>query len=249
MVSGKEPEALGGVAQSFSEKFPEASNLFAAMAVFDEAIDHAIHDEAVTNNRRPDGRARDEVRPLFSQAGDLSPIVHGVGLFYRGGTHVLSSLTLGGPKDSQLLEGAEVQERKYFMHHYNFPPFSSGETGRMGGTNRRMIGHGALAERALLATLPSREQFPYTIRLVSESSLQTAPPRWHRLCQYPCLDGWRMPSSTTAGIAVGLMKKHKSQNTKLQTKSKRRKSKIQNTDGYSGAEDEHGDMDFSSGNA
>ena len=83
---------------------------------------------------------------------------------------MFSALTLGGPRDALLLDGMEVQEgEKRFMHHYNFPPFSGGETGRMGGTNRRMIGHGALAERALSYVLPHKDDFPYTIRIVSES--------------------------------------------------------------------------------
>src|SRR3989344_7863775 len=114
-----------------------------------EEIDRIVHDEALINERRPDGRALDEVRPLFARAGEFLECLHGTGLFYRGGTHVLSILTLGSPEDSQIVEGMEVRTKKYFMHHYNFPPFSSGETGRMGGANRRAIGHGALAEKAL----------------------------------------------------------------------------------------------------
>jgi polyribonucleotide nucleotidyltransferase len=88
-------------------------------------------------------------------------MIHGTGIFYRGGTHVLSALTLGGPGDAQLIDTMETRsERKRFMHHYNFPPFSVGETGRVGGLNRRMIGYGALAEKSLRAVIPAKEQFP-----------------------------------------------------------------------------------------
>ncbi|MFA6602061.1 MAG: polyribonucleotide nucleotidyltransferase, partial [Candidatus Paceibacterota bacterium] len=132
----------------FKVKMPEG-NATLAMEIFEEAVNDLIHEEAIENENRPDGRGMDEIRPLFAKAGGLSPILHGTGTFYRGGTHVLSILTLGSPGDALIIDGLTVQENKRFMHHYNFPPFSTGETGRMGGTNRRMIGHGALAEKAL----------------------------------------------------------------------------------------------------
>jgi polyribonucleotide nucleotidyltransferase len=136
---------------------------------FEDRIDAHIHTEAIKNDRRADGRSMTEIRPLFAQAGGISPMIHGTGVFYRGGTHVLSALTLGGPGDAQTLDTIEHRDqKKQFMHHYNFPPFSVGETGRVGGTNRRMIGHGALAEKALKAVLPEKNSFPYTIRIVSE---------------------------------------------------------------------------------
>jgi polyribonucleotide nucleotidyltransferase len=120
--------------------------------LFELRVDEIIHEEAMSKNRRADGRAMDELRPLFAQAGGVSDMIHGTGIFYRGGTHVLSALTLGGPGDAQLIDTMETRsERKRFMHHYNFPPFSVGETGRVGGLNRRMIGHGALAEKSLRA--------------------------------------------------------------------------------------------------
>src|SRR3989344_5474819 len=140
-----------------------------ARRYFDDAVNDLLHKKAIDDNKRPDGRNFAQVRPLFAQAGGISPVLHGTGIFYRGGTHILSALTLGGPQDSQLIEGMEVQGKKRYMHHYNFPPFSSGETGRVGGMNRRAIGHGALAEKALIPVLPDKEVFPYTIRIVSES--------------------------------------------------------------------------------
>ena len=114
----------------------------------------------------------DEVRDLYAQAGGISPVLHGSGVFYRGGTHVLSVLTLAGPEARLTVDDIQTKTEKRFMHHYNFPPYSSGETGRMGATGRREIGHGALAEKALAMVLPSVEDFPYTIRVVSEPWLQ-----------------------------------------------------------------------------
>ncbi|MCX6713036.1 MAG: polyribonucleotide nucleotidyltransferase, partial [Candidatus Vogelbacteria bacterium] len=116
----------------YKEKLPEA-DVNEAIFYYADRVNDLLHSEAIKNDRRPDGRKMNELRPIQAQAGDLiSSIVHGVGLFYRGGTHILSVLTLSGPKDSQLIEGMEVQTKKYFMHHYNFPPFSTGETGRIG---------------------------------------------------------------------------------------------------------------------
>ncbi|MEK7505539.1 MAG: polyribonucleotide nucleotidyltransferase, partial [Patescibacteria group bacterium] len=140
-----------------------------ARQIMEIAIDALLHKEAVAKSRRPDGRLMDELRPLFAKAGEVSPVLHGSGIFYRGATHVLSVLTLGGPQDALTINSMEEKDgKRRFMHHYNFPPYSSGETGRMGGTNRRMIGHGALAEKAVAQVLPAMEKFPYTIRLVSE---------------------------------------------------------------------------------
>ena len=116
---------------------------------------------------RPDGRAIDEIRPLNAQK-DLLPRVHGSALFTRGETQVMSICTLGSMGDEQLIDNISDEETKRFMHHYNFPPFSVGEVGRMSGPGRREIGHGALGERALKQVIPSEEEFPYTIRVVSE---------------------------------------------------------------------------------
>ena len=136
----------------------------------EEQIDSTLHDGACKNSKRADGRGFSDIRPLYAQAGGLSPVLHGSGIFYRGGTHIFSALTLGGPDEAQLVDTIELQDtKKRFLHHYNFPPFSVGETGRVGGFNRRMIGHGALAEKALAPVIPPQSTFPYTIRLVSET--------------------------------------------------------------------------------
>ncbi len=223
----------------FKEKYPEATEEL-AYRIFDKALDQLVHEEAIVNNKRPDGRDFTTVRPLYTEAGGLSEIVHGVGIFYRGATHVLSVLTLGGPNDAQIIEGMEVSEKKRFMHHYNFPPFSSGEVGRMGGTNRRSVGHGALAEKALRATLPPQETFPYTIRLVSESTASNGSTSMASVCAstLALMDGGVPITRPTAGIAMGLMMdnaKGKTQNAKLGYKIL--------TD-IQGPEDHHGDMDL-----
>lgn len=199
--------------------------------VTDELVHNRVLEAAPGQEKRPDGRKLDEIRPLFGQAGYLK-ILHGSGIFYRGATHVLSVVTLGSPDDGQLIEGMEVQTTKHFMHHYNFPPFSTGETGRMGGTGRREIGHGALAERALSAVIPSREIFPYTIRIVSESMASNGSTSQASICAstLALMDAGVPIKNPVAGIAMGLMMSDE--------KNYRVLTDIQ------GPEDHHGDMDF-----
>jgi polyribonucleotide nucleotidyltransferase len=210
----------------------EGMNAALAEQYFDDAVNDLLHKKAIEEGKRPDGRGFDEVRPLFAKAGGVSPVLHGSGIFYRGGTHVLSVLTLGGPQDSQILEGMEVQGKKRYMHHYNFPPFSSGETGRMGGMNRRAIGHGALAEKALLPVLPDKDSFPYTIRIVSESLASNGSTSMASVCgsTLALMDAGVPIKEPVAGIASGLM---------MESPSKYRVL----TD-IQGPEDHHGDMDF-----
>lgn len=203
-----------------------------AKEYYEEKTNELIHKEAIEKEKRADGRKLDEIRPIFAKAGGISPILHGSGIFYRGGTHVFSALTLGGPSDSQIIDAMEFQSQKRFMHHYNFPPFSTGETGRVGGFNRRMIGHGALAEKALSAVLPSKEDFPYTIRLVSECFASNGSTSMASVCAgtLALMDGGVPIKRPVAGIAVGLMMENEE------------KYKIL-TD-IQGPEDHHGDMDF-----
>ncbi len=213
-------------------KAVEGMNEKLAEQYFDDQVNDLLHRKAINENKRPDGRGFDDVRPLFAQAGEVSPVLHGTGIFYRGGTHVLSVLTLGGPQDSQIVEGMEVQEKKRYMHHYNFPPFSSGETGRMGGMNRRAIGHGALAEKALVPVLPAKEVFPYTIRIVSESMASNGSTSMASVCgsTLALMDAGVPITEPVAGIASGLMMESASKYKVL-------------TD-IQGPEDHHGDMDF-----
>lgn len=157
---------------------------------------------------RPDGRKTDEVRPLDSQI-DLLPRVHGSALFTRGETQVLSVCTLGAQGEYQKIDGLGVEDQKRFMHHYNFPPYSVGETGRIGFTGRREVGHGALGERALLQVIPSEEEFPYTIRVVSEVLESNGSSSQGSICASTmALMAAGVPiKSPVAGIAMGLVKK------------------------------------------
>lgn len=210
----------------------EEVNKSSASAYYEEMADDEIHRAAVEDNKRADGRPFDQVRPLYAQAGDFAPMLHGSGIFYRGGTHVLGVLTLGGPGDSQIIDSIESQdESKRFMHHYNFPPFAPGETGRVGGFNRRMIGHGALAEKSLEPVMPAITEFPYTIRLVSECMASNGSTSMGSVCAatLALMDGGVPIKRPVAGIAMGLMNWKDSY--KILTD-------------IQGPEDEHGDMDF-----
>lgn len=200
---------------------------------FEEEVDHELHRGALEEGKRADGRGMDEVRDLYAQAGDVSPVLHGSGIFYRGGTHVFTALTLGGPDSAVTVDTIEEQDgRRRYIHHYNFPPFSVGESGRVGGFNRRMIGHGALAEKALLPVIPSQAEFPYTIRLVSETMASNGSSSMASACgsTLALMDGGVPIKRPVAGIASGLMMNAEGKYALL-------------TD-IQGPEDEHGDMDF-----
>ncbi len=202
-------------------------------AFFEEEVDKELHRGALEENKRADGRDMDTVRELYAQAGGVSPVLHGSGIFYRGGTHIFTALTLAGPESAQLIDTIELQDtKKRYIHHYNFPPFSVGESGRVGGFNRRMIGHGALAEKALLPVIPSQEEFPYTIRLVSETMASNGSSSMGSACAstLALMDGGVPIKRPVAGIASGLMMDDKENYVLL-------------TD-IQGPEDEHGDMDF-----
>ncbi|MBI4128987.1 MAG: polyribonucleotide nucleotidyltransferase, partial [Parcubacteria group bacterium] len=139
----------------------------AAHRIFEDEVDRLVHDSIIEHEQRPDHRSCAELREISCAVG-LLPRTHGSGLFQRGQTQALSVLTLGAPGAEQMLESMEIVGKKRFMHHYNFPPFSTGEVGRLSGPGRREIGHGALAEKALEPVIPPHDIFPYTIRIVSE---------------------------------------------------------------------------------
>jgi polyribonucleotide nucleotidyltransferase len=203
-----------------------------AGAFYEEQVDRVLHEGAVLRNERADGRDFTTVRTLYAQAGGISPVLHGTGIFYRGGTRIFTALTLGGPEAAQMIDTMEEQDvKKRFMHHYNFPPFSVGETGRVGGFNRRMIGHGALAEKALLPVIPNKEAFPYTIRLVSETMSSNGSSSMGSVCAstLALMDGGVPITRPVAGIASGIM---------MLGSEYRLLTDIQ------GPEDEYGDMDF-----
>lgn len=223
-----------------NENMPEADQK-AAKKLFHEAINDFIHKKAIDEGVRFDGRGFDDLRPLFAKAGGISSVLHGSGIFYRGGTHIFSALTLGAPGDSQVIDGMETHIDKRFMHHYNFPPFSSGEVGRIGTTNRRMIGHGALAEKALLPVLPPKDSFPYTIRIVSEALSSNGSTSMGSVCAstLALMDAGVPIKKPVGGIASGLMLRQKSPDSAQdQDFAYKILTDIQ------GPEDEHGDMDF-----
>jgi len=181
--------------------------------------------------QRPDGRDMTQVRPVTCEVG-LMPRPHGSGLFKRGATQVLTLTTLGSQSEEQRLDGLGQEDRKRFIHHYNFPPFSVGEVRRMTGPGRREVGHGALAERALLPVVPSEDDFPYTIRLVSEVLSSNGSSSMASVCgsTLSLMDAGVPIKSPVAGIAMGLIKGDSDEYAVL-------------TD-ISGTEDHLGDMDF-----
>jgi len=211
------------------ENFPGQSNK--AQKILDKEIEKVIHQNTIKTKKRVDGRGLEEIRKIECLAGVL-PRTHGSGLFCRGQTKTLSILTLGTPGDVQLLEGMEIVGKKRFMHHYNFPPYSTGEIKPMRGPGRREIGHGALVERALLPLIPSFEKFPYTIRIVSEilSSNGSTSMASVSSSSLALMDAGVPIKSPAAGIALGLVQNEKGEYEIL-------------TD-IQGPEDHHGDMDF-----
>ncbi|MBN1137350.1 MAG: polyribonucleotide nucleotidyltransferase [Anaerolineae bacterium] len=175
-------------------------------AVFHETLKTELRRRVLDHGQRADGRKTDEVRPIWSQVGIL-PRAHGSGLFTRGETQVLSIATLGTPREEQKLDTLRPEEVKRYMHHYNFPPFSTGETWPLRGPRRREIGHGALAETALRSVLPPEEEFPYTIRVVSEVLSSNGSTSMASVCgsTLSLMDAGVPITSPVAGIAMGLI--------------------------------------------
>ncbi len=200
--------------------------------IFEEVINNIVHRNILTAEKRPDGRRIDELRKIVTEVGVI-PHSHGTGLFNRGTTQALSILTLAAPGFEQWIETMEKElTKKRFMHHYQFPPFSVGEVGRM-GLGRREIGHGALAERALEPLIPSKDDFPYTIRVVSEILSSNGSSSMASVCGsiLAMMDGGVPIKEPAAGIAMGLMFDEKGEKFKILTD-------------IQGPEDHHGDMDL-----
>ncbi|MGE5229853.1 MAG: polyribonucleotide nucleotidyltransferase [Deltaproteobacteria bacterium] len=189
-----------------------------------------IRDRIAVKKVRPDGRATDEVRPISCEVGVI-PRTHGSALFTRGETQAMSLLTLGGTGEFQRIDGLGIEDKKRYIHHYNFPPYSVGETGFMRGPKRRDIGHGALAERALLPVLPSELDFPYTVRIVSEILESNGSSSMASVCgsTLSLMDAGVQISAPVAGTAMGLIKEGDDY--------------VVLTD-IAGVEDHLGDMDF-----
>ena len=239
--------------EHYSDEYTEREDFSLEDNLFDDTVNDILHQKAIEEGKRADGREMDEVRDLFAQAGGVSKILHGSGIFYRGGTHVLSVLTLGGPEDRHLIDGMRSKVEKRFMHHYNFPPYSSGETGRASFTNRREVGHGALAEKALAMVLPSITEFPYTIRLVSESMASNGSTSQASICAstLALMDGGVPIKAPVAGIAMGLMLREAksrgiegSKNSLPLANALGQNLEYKILTDIQGPEDHYGDMDF-----
>ena len=218
----------------FKDKYKDDENIDKILADVSKIVSNIEAEEVrrlITEEHiRPDGRAMDEIRPL-SAAIDILARTHGSALFTRGQTQVLSTTTLGALGEHQILDGLGIEEEKRFMHHYNFPAYSVGETGRYGAPGRREIGHGALGERALSQVIPSEEEFPYTIRVVSEVLESNGSSSQASICA-GCLSlmAAGVPiKAPVAGIAMGLITKD---------------DKYTILTDIQGLEDHMGDMDF-----
>lgn len=187
------------------EQFADDDAAAVGQAV-DMAFLKAIRAMIIEKKQRPDGRKMDEVRSLDCQVAVL-PRVHGSGLFTRGETQILTVTTLGGPREEQWIDTMQEESTKRYMHHYNFAPFATGEVKRMGGSNRREVGHGALAEKALARQIPAKEDFPYTIRLVSETMGSNGSSSMASVCgsTLSLMDAGVPIKKPVAGIAMGLV--------------------------------------------
>ncbi|PZC49303.1 MAG: polyribonucleotide nucleotidyltransferase [Chloroflexi bacterium] len=201
-------------------------------AAFDAIEKRAVRYEILENGARPDGRGTRDLRPLSGSVG-MIPRTHGSGLFQRGETQVLSLTTLAGTGMAQRLDDLTPEDSKTFMHHYNFPPYSVGETGRIGSSGRREIGHGMLGERAMASILPDKEDFPYTIRIVSEVLSSNGSTSMASVCAgvLSMMDAGVPIKKPIAGIAMGLIKGEAADDFAVLTD-------------IAGLEDHLGDMDF-----
>ena len=188
-----------------TEEDPEKAS--AAKAAFEEAYKRVVRSRILSRGLRPDGRGLTEIRPIWCEVG-VSPRAHGSGLFTRGETQVMTLATLGTPKEAQELDTLSPTESKRYMHHYNFPPYSTGEVKMLRGQSRREIGHGALAERALLPVIPPESEFPYTLRLVSEVLSSNGSSSMGSVCgsTLALMDTGVPIKAPVAGIAMGLIK-------------------------------------------
>jgi polyribonucleotide nucleotidyltransferase len=197
---------------------------------FEETYKRVVRSRILDQHKRPDGRDLTEIRPIWCEVG-VSPRAHGSGLFTRGETQVLTLATLGTPKEAQEIDTLSPTESKRYMHHYNFPPYSTGEVKMLRGQSRREIGHGALAERALVPVIPSEKEFPYTLRLVSEVLASNGSSSMASVCgsTLALMDTGVPIKAPVAGVAMGLIKEDDRY--------------VVLTD-IQGAEDHLGDMDF-----
>jgi polyribonucleotide nucleotidyltransferase len=197
---------------------------------FEETYKRVVRSRILNQNKRPDGRNLTEIRPIWCEVG-ISPRAHGSGLFTRGETQVVTLATLGTPKEAQEIDTLSPTDSKRYIHHYNFPPYSTGEVKMLRGQSRREVGHGALAERALLPVIPAESEFPYTLRLVSEVLASNGSSSMASVCgsTLALMDTGVPIKAPVAGVAMGLIKEGE--------------RFVVLTD-IQGAEDHLGDMDF-----
>lgn len=205
---GKEQraEALDELRAEMSSQHGEAFSAEDLNTVFDDVLKEAVRQRILNTGERPDGRNPRQIRPI-SCAVSVLPRTHGTGLFTRGETQILTIATLGAPSEAQTLDSLLPEDTKRYLHHYNFPPFSTGETWPMRGPKRREIGHGALAERALEPVIPDQSVFPYTLRLVSECLASNGSTSMASVCgsTLALMDAGVPISAPVAGIAMGLI--------------------------------------------
>lgn len=223
-------ELFSYIEKKYPEKIKDVNEFF------EKEVKRVVQENILKKEKRPDGRKLDELRPISCQVG-LLPRTHGSGLFCRGETKTISILTLGSPGDVKLLEGMEIVGKKRFMHHYNFPPYSTGEVKPLRGPGRREIGHGMLAEKALLSLVPPFDEFPYTIRVVSEilSSNGSTSMASVSSTSLALMDAGVPIKNPAAGISIGLV-------TDKSTSWLNEKYKL--LADIQGPEDHYGDMDF-----
>ena len=225
-----EEKANEDILNHFAETFPDKEREI--LDVLYKIKKEIMRKKIINDGVRPDGRKVDEIRPIWCEVGVL-PRVHGSGVFTRGETQVMTTLTLGSMRDTQILDGIDEEEEKRYMHHYNFPAYSTGEAKPLKSAGRREIGHGALAERALVPVLPSEEEFPYAIRTVSEVLSSNGSTSQASVCgsTLALMDAGVPIKAPVAGIAMGLIKDEES-------------GKVAVLSDIQGLEDFLGDMDF-----
>lgn len=216
----------------------KTEDLSGVLAIWENAINEVVHKNILASEKRPDGRKLDELRELYAEVG-LFKRLHGSALFIRGETQVLAVTTLAAPGSEQVVETMETSMKRRFMLHYNFPPYSTGETGRMGMPGRREIGHGALAKKALELMIPSQEEFPYTVRVVSEVLSSNGSSSMATACAgcLSLMDAGVPIKKPVAGIAMGLM-------TYEGYNSGKKSDEFKILTDIQGPEDHYGDMDL-----
>jgi polyribonucleotide nucleotidyltransferase len=223
-------DALDAIGEELTQKLGERFSPQEITSTLESLLKKQVRSQILQKGSRLSGRAPTEVRPITCEVGIL-PRTHGTGLFKRGGTQVLTIATLGSMRKEQLIDTISQEESKRFLHHYNFPPFCTGEVKRMGGPGRREIGHGALVERALTPVLPKEEDFPYTLRLVSEVLSSNGSSSMASVCAsiLSLMDAGIPVSATVAGVAMGVIVED---------------DKYVVLTDIEGLEDAYGDMDF-----